>query len=347
MRPIKFSIGFDLYSRDLTPNDLIKYAVLSEKYEFDVFWLGQENLYRDIFQLLALIAKATSKIHLGPSVVNPYTTHPAVLSASIATLDELSNGRAMFGLGAGGSAILKPLGIKMWEKPVTRLRETIITARKLFMGEVVTFDGKVIKLRQAGLEFPPRRKIPIYLAARGPKMLELAGELADGVNFGSVPTRYVTYAKNHIKKGLEKSGRDFSDIDIMNPKMASIAEDANEAYEYLITADPVIQYNTAVLIADSNSFILEKAGLPTDLNTRINKILLEEGVESAVRAIPEKAIKAFSIVGDTEDCIKVLEETVKSGVTHISFYQPHGPNIEKAIKLLGEKIIPYIKEQYH
>lgn len=343
---IKFSIGFDLYSRNMTPDMLIKYAALADKYDFDVFWLGQENLYRDIFQLLALIARSTKNICIGPSVVNPYTTHPALLVASVATLDEISNGRAYFGLGAGGSAILKPLSIKMWEKPIARLRETILIARKLLRGETVTFDGRILKLNRAKLEFPPKREIPIYLAARGPKMLALAGELADGVNLGAVPAGYIDHAKTFIKEGLNKAGRDFKSIDILNPLMLSLSEDYNEAYEHLITGDPVIKYNTVVLIADSNSLVLEKAGLPPDLNQKINRILIEEGVDAAIKAIPEKAINSFSIVGDIETCIKRIEEYLKVGVTHIGFFQPHGPDIEKAIKLLGEKIIPYIKEQY-
>ena len=132
---LKFSIGFDLYSLDITPDKLVKIAILAEKLNFDVFWLGQENLYRDVFQLLALIAKATKRINIGPSVVNPYTTHPAIIAASVATLDEISNHRAYMGLGAGGSAILKPLGYKMWDRPIETLREAIITTRKLLMGE--------------------------------------------------------------------------------------------------------------------------------------------------------------------------------------------------------------------
>ena len=341
---LKFSIGFDLYSLDITPDKLVKIAILAEKLNFDVFWLGQENLYRDVFQLLALIAKATKRINIGPSVVNPYTTHPAIIAASVATLDEISNHRAYMGLGAGGSAILKPLGYKMWDRPIETLREAIITTRKLLMGEKVSFIGDVIKLRQAKLEFPPKRHIPIYLAARGPRMLALAGELADGVNLGAVPVGYVSIVKKRLKVGLEKSGRSFEDIDIMNPMMTSVDDDQHQAYVHLLTADPVIQYNTAVLIADSNSDILEKAGLPRDLNEKINKILLEKGVSDAVKAIPDKAISAFSIVGDAENCIKRIEEYIKAGVTHIVFFQPHGPNIERALEILGKEVIPYFRK---
>ena len=143
-------------------------------------WIYDEGLAtRDVYITLAAIAQATSRIRLGTGITNPYTRHPATTAATIATLDELSDGRAFLGLGAGGSLTLGPLGIDR-AKPLGAVRDTLLACRKLFSERPVTMSCAGFELRGATLGFA-RPGIEIWLAGRGPKMLALGGELADGV----------------------------------------------------------------------------------------------------------------------------------------------------------------------
>lgn len=158
---------------------LMWYAWLVEELGFQTLWYADERFYRETYTGLAACAVTTSRLLLGTGVTDPFTRHPALTAAAIASLDELSEGRAILGLGAGISGYHN-LGIKL-ERPARRLREAILVIRRLLAGERVTLEGETILIRNAALKFPARSAIPIVLAADGPLVLRLAGEVADGV----------------------------------------------------------------------------------------------------------------------------------------------------------------------
>ncbi|HQZ33964.1 MAG TPA: LLM class flavin-dependent oxidoreductase [Ilumatobacteraceae bacterium] len=152
----------------------------AEDLGFTRCWVYDEGLAtRDVYITLAAIAQVTSHIELGTGITNPYTRHPAATAAAIATLDELSGGRAFLGIGAGGSLTLAPLGIER-AKPLSAVRDTMLACRALFSGQPVTMSCSGFELRGATLGFA-RPDLEIWLAGRGPRMLALGGELADGV----------------------------------------------------------------------------------------------------------------------------------------------------------------------
>ncbi|WP_051579667.1 LLM class flavin-dependent oxidoreductase [Pseudonocardia acaciae] len=166
-------------------DELVATAAAAERLGYDSVWVNDDRLQKDLFGVLAAMAGATSTVRLGPGVTNPYSRHPALLAAAIATLDELSGGRAVLGLGAGGTNH-RALGIER-RAPATALREAITVVRGLLAGDEVTLDGTVVSARHARLDFTPARaSVPIYVGARGPKMLRTAGELADGVIIGNL-----------------------------------------------------------------------------------------------------------------------------------------------------------------
>ena len=176
--------------------EMIELAEAAERGGFDRCWVYDEGLAtRDVHVTLAAIASATERLELGPGITNPYTRHPAQTAAAIASLDELSGGRAFLGIGAGGSLTLNPLDINR-TKPLTAVRETIEICRALFAGQAVDHNGDHVSLRAATLGYG-RPDIEIWLAGRGPKMLALGGAEADGVMLDFI---YQPHLGDYVKR---------------------------------------------------------------------------------------------------------------------------------------------------
>src|SRR5436190_13055893 len=155
-------------------------AGLVEDSGFDELWVCDSSLHaRDVYAYLALVATTTTRLRFGPNCTHPYTRHPGVTVNAMATLHELSGGRAMLAIGAGDRPVTE-LGHRT--APVSVVREVIDSARALLAGGTVDRHGAVV-LRHAHLPFALPSPLPIYVSASGPKMLELAGETADGVLF--------------------------------------------------------------------------------------------------------------------------------------------------------------------
>lgn len=160
--------------------EIVDLAVEAERLGFDRCWVYDEGLVtRDVYVTMAAVGAATSRIEIGPGITNPYTRHPAQTASAIASLDELTGGRAFLGIGAGGSLTLDPIGLAR-HQPLGAVRDAIEVARRLFSGEAVDHDGPTTVLRSARIGYA-RPDIEIWLAGRGPKMLALGGEVADGV----------------------------------------------------------------------------------------------------------------------------------------------------------------------
>src|SRR6201993_4124416 len=146
---------------------LVGRARLAEANGYSAVWVADERFYREVYSCLGQIAAHTAKIQLGPCVTDPYSRHPALTAMAIATLDEISGGRAILGIGAGISGFAE-LGIDR-RKSARAIRESIEVIRVLLCGEAVDFEGEVITCKRGRLSFsPPRPTLPIYVASNGP-----------------------------------------------------------------------------------------------------------------------------------------------------------------------------------
>ena len=172
------------YSRAYPVSRVAELGALCERLGFDSYWIADQRWMRDVWVSLSATALRTSRIQLGTRVTDPYVRHPALTAVAVASLDELSGGRAILGLGAGGSGF-REMGIER-TKPVTALREAIELIRRLLAGEEVDYAGELVRFRRGALEFATRRDIPVVVVARGPRILELGGRVADGVMIASM-----------------------------------------------------------------------------------------------------------------------------------------------------------------
>jgi 5,10-methylenetetrahydromethanopterin reductase len=306
--------------------DLVALAEEVERLGYRYLWVNDERLERDPFTVLAAMAQRTERIRLGPGVTNPYSRHPALIATATATLDELSGGRAVLGLGAGGTNH-RALGIER-KAPVTALRDAVELMRGLWAGSTATVEGEVVRAREARLDFAAHRpRIPIYIGGRGPRVLELGGEVADGVIVGNVATREGwTYALDRVTAGAERAGRDVAEVRLTAWLYACVADDEDEALE-------AIRPMAATSLVTSRP-VLGELGIemPDDFRARMEArgwALDREVVAEAGATLPAGLVHRFGIAGTPEACRGRLERLLEafpqiSQVAIVPFAPPGG-----------------------
>ena len=287
--------------------ELVALAAEAERLGYRWMWVNDERLERDPFTVLAAMAAGTTRIRLGPGVTNPYSRHPALIATAMATLDELCGGRAVLGLGAGGTNHTA-LGIRR-EAPATAIREAVELIRALWSGGTATVEGRVVTARDARLDFPARADLPIYVGARGPKMLELAGAVADGVIVGNVATAEGwEYALGRITAGAERAGRDPAEVRLTAWLYACVADDEDAALD-------AIRPMAATSVVTSRP-VLGELGIeiPTEFERTMEArgwSLASEDVTEASRSLPPELVRRFGIAGGPEACRRDLSRLLE------------------------------------
>jgi len=305
--------------------DMIQF---SEENSIEYAWITDHYNNRDSFSLLTYIAARTTSIKLGTGVTNPYTRTAPQLASAIATVDEVSGGRAVFGIGPGDKMTFENLGVH-WTKPLQTVRETVEVVRRLTSGEAISYNGEVVSIKKAKLNFG-NNAVPVYIGAQGPGMLKLAGELGDGALVNASHPRDFEFALKMLKEGA--SGRDFSQFDVGAYTSFSVARSCKEA---VAAAKPVVAFITAGSPPD----VIKRHGIPEEDYTRLTSVF-KEGFKQAIQTVTDDMISAFSICGTPDDCIEQIHELVGAGVTQIVVGSPIGPDRTEAIKLVGKEIIP-------
>ena len=284
----------------------VELAKVAESAGVDSVWVAEGPIARDAFITLTAIACATTRIDLGTGIVNPFTRHPAQLAASFATLDELSNGRLICGLGIGARDHLSPLGCDV-SKPLATAREMVALTRQLLRREVVEHDGVKFQVNSVRLGFRPLRPdIPIYLAATGPKMCALAGEQADGI--------YLLYGTRSYIEGSLHAARTARAHDkplaVASPILVAIDDDADAARAR-------VKAGIGLMLTEPNGEGMLKAnGLDPALAQRIRDGLAESGVPGVVSAVDNGIVDTLTIAGRPADCLERLHEAVEWGINH-------------------------------
>jgi 5,10-methylenetetrahydromethanopterin reductase len=224
---MKFGVIYQSFD---PPSVFLEYVRLIEDSGFDYLWVCDSSLHaRDVFGYLTLAATHTTRLRLGVSVHQPFTRHPAINVNAMSTVDEISGGRAVMAVGAGDRPQLE-LGFS--PAPVALVRDMIAVARRLIRGESVSFENQQFRLRNARLRFNAGSGLPIYVACSGPKMLEMAGECADGVIMlaGAMPET-VAFALSRVRKGAERAGRGLTGLDLAWGAATVIDDDRQSALE--------------------------------------------------------------------------------------------------------------------
>jgi len=319
------------------PAELAEQARRLEELGYDEIWLPDERLLRNVYVSLAAIAGATSRVGLGTAVTNPYTRNPAITAAAIATVDELSGGRTRLGLGAGAG--LGAYGLDR-RRPVVALRETTEIVRLLTSNRTGGYEGELFSLDRTQLDFPAIRPVPIYLAARGPQILRLAGEIADGAIIGGfAQPAGIEYARRMIGEGLAVAGRERADIDELAWLYVSASPDRTAAR---------IAVSRIVLVSlVSSRPILDELGieLPARLREHLDSTgwaFPRESPAEAAELLPDEIVDAFAVHGTPEDCVERIETIRATGLSHVCFvlFPPAGETVMQLAARLAAEVLP-------
>jgi 5,10-methylenetetrahydromethanopterin reductase len=296
------------------PESLSGFGALCGEAEANGFdWLGvadSQSVFRELYVALTVAALHTRTIRLGPLVTNPLTRHLVVTASAISSVDELSNGRMVLGLGSGDSAIYT---IGAPPATLAGLEESIVTLRRLTGGEAVEREGRTWRVHRSA------RRVPIYLAAEGPKTLELAGRLADGVIVGlGLTPDVIALSQEAIERGARAAGRALADVDVWWFAKTSLADRRADAIEPIKMA----------LAASANHafrFTLVGKGVPPHLHEKIKALQREYNAHhhelpgAANASLPDRwgltefLVDRFAIAGTPEDCIAQLSRAMAAG----------------------------------
>ncbi len=326
---MKFSLRLN---NDLPVTDYVALARTAETAGFDQFWVSNDLFLRSVPVILTAVAQATTRIEIGTCVVNPYTIHPAEIAMLAATLDEISDGRFNLGIAAGGAELLKWVNITP-ERPLAATRRAIAQINAILAGG--TAEGWAT---EAYLRFTPQRRVPIYLGAMGPKMLRLAGVVADGVLPLLFPPEHFATVRPLVEAGAAAAGRAMDDIDLAACLWVSIADD-DEA------AEAVLRDKIAYYGAGFSPLILGRLGVTKADFAPIERAMMTERNPDKARALVTDKMLRIGIVGAAPDLIARLETLVAMGARHLSFGPPLGPNPLAAVEQLGRYVIPHFRER--
>ncbi|MCY3413704.1 MAG: LLM class flavin-dependent oxidoreductase [Candidatus Heimdallarchaeota archaeon] len=305
-----------MYLQDKHPiRDGIRYAQLAEKMGFDQIWQAESRLARESTIPLAAIATVTDKIKLGTGVASMWTRNVALMGATFNTLNELAPGRVLAGLGAWWEPLASKVGVKR-VKPLKAMREIVLNLQKLLAMENVTFDGEFVQFDGIELDIVHGERkplpVPVYIGATGPKMLELSGEIADGVLLNYlVSPHYNKNAMKLLQNGLDKSGRKMEDLDRPQLVVVSVDEDADKAINR--AKELVTQY------LGQQPHIGKASGVSQDLLDEVGKILTwpatPEDIKKAMEVVPDDVVQLVAAAGTAEDCRSKVAEYIRDGAT--------------------------------
>ena len=292
--------------------DYVRYA---EQNGFEAVWQAESRLVRDAIVPMAAYAAVTERIKIGSGVINNWTRNIGLLAATFLTLDDLAPGRIICGIGAWWDPLAKNVGIER-RKPLQAMRETVEVLRRLLNMEHVTFHGEFHNVDGIELDVVHGRKEPrdvkLMIGATGGKMMELAGEIADGavLNY-CVPPEYNDEAMQQLETGAKAAGRSIDDIDRPQLIVCSVDPDREKAID--TTRGLLCQYLA------QQPHIAKASGVSEDVVKKIQAVLgwpaTHEQIEKAKHLVPEDLIHRITASGTPDEARAKVEEYLKRGAT--------------------------------
>ena len=311
---------------------LVEWAVLAEEKGFDVCWFPHDTFRKNSWAFCSAVAAATSRIRVATVGTNPYTTEPSEIATYFATLDELSGGRVILGLGPHTGEMVEWLGIPTADV-IARTREAVEKVRALLAGGVVAGGEAFPWTEQAYLRFQPlRRALPIYGGGWGPEFLRMTGEVCDGSLPMVTPPESAALMVAPIREGLRRAGRDPATFEIAGCAWVSVAEEGRAAQD---TIRDIVAYFGPYLEEEA----LATVGLPPVAFASIKERLLAGDYRGAAALVTEPMLRV-ALVGTPKDIIPRIEGLLAAGVTHVSLGGPLGPDPRRAIEILGDEVLP-------
>ncbi len=311
-----------LYMQDKHPIryeiEMVKYA---EERGFSEIWQADTRLARDCVVMLGAFLSQTKRMRFGSGVLPIYTRNPAVIAASWSTMWELAGtvegqSRVMLGLGAWWEPIASRVGVER-KRPLKAMRENIEAIRQLFTMEEVTYEGEFVHLDRVKLDVAfgdtSPRDIPLYIGATGPKMLEMAGEICDGVVLNYVVSvDYIREAVELVRKGAEKAGKTLADVD--RPELLVCCLSDNDPQAAMMEGKALVAYYLG-----TEPHIMKASKVDEDLIKKVQEFVgwpaTEEDYRRAAKIIPDVIVRNRMAVGTSDACRVTVAAYIGAGVT--------------------------------
>ncbi|MGZ9174171.1 MAG: LLM class flavin-dependent oxidoreductase [Candidatus Binatia bacterium] len=301
---------------------MIHLAKVSEEVGFSHIWVGDSHLiWREAYINMTAMMLNTTKVKLGTGVTNPLTRHPSVLASGYATLEEYSPGRMIVGIGLGDSSVetmgMKPSTLANFEKSLEQMRQIL--------------DGKEAQLPTGKIHLlhPTKTRVPIYIAASGPKMLELSGRIADGIIvLVGVADDYIAHAKEKIAAGAKAAGRKLADINLVLWVPCAVSETANAKDAVKAHVARVVAHPLPYVLDPNEQKVLQEIRKTYDYYHHMDQ------QANHAEVIPDWLVDKFAIAGSVAQCKAQIERIKKTGVQQIAIipYSPPGGSREETIR---------------
>ena len=320
-----------LYLQDKHPlAAAIDYVRYAEARGFEAVWQAESRLVRDAIVPMAAYAATTTRIKVGSGVINNWTRNAALIASTFSTLDDLAPGRLLCGLGAWWEPLASKVGVRR-RKPVQAMRETIEVVRRLLRMEKVTFKGEFVAVEEIEIDIVhgdrAPKQVPIYIGATGMKMMELAGEVADGVLLNYlVSPAYNREALTHLAAGAARARRSPDLVDRPQLIVCSLDQDRGRALDG--ARELVTQY------LGQQPHIMQASGVSQDLLDEISRVLTwpatEQQIRAAMRLVPDEVVQLITASGTPDECRAKVAEYVAAGCTCPVLY-PLGDDVRAMI----------------
>lgn len=320
--------------------EMAKYA---EDRGFDEIWQADTRLARDCIVMMSAFLTVTKRLRYGSGVLPIWTRNPAVIAASWSSMWELGGkydgrGRVMLGLGAWWEPIAGRVGVKR-ERPLLAMREYVESIRQLFTMEEVTYKGEFVNLDRIKLDVAfsdaSPRDIPIYIGATGDKMLEMSGEICDGVVLNYVvSTDYIRHAVSLVEKGAKKVGKTIEDIDRPELLICSLSDEDPQAA--MDEGKKLVAYYFA-----TEPHIMKASGASDELLQKVQSVMgwpaTEEDYAKAAKIIPDEVVRNVMAVGTSAECRAKVKEYIDAGVTCPILF-PMMPDIKAVVDAFADGV---------
>jgi 5,10-methylenetetrahydromethanopterin reductase len=325
-----------LYLQDKHPiRDGMRYAQLAEQRGFEAVWQAESRLVREATVPMAAYAAVTERIGIGSGVVNTWTRNAGLLAATFSTLDDLAPGRILLGIGAWWEPLASKVGVHR-HRTLEAMRELVEVTRRLLAMERVTFHGEFVNLDDVEIDIVhgdrSPKHVPIYIGATAMKMMELAGEIGDGVLLNYlVGPGYNRQAMEALAAGAARAGRTLDEVD--RPQLVVCSLDPDRSVALDRARELVAQY------LGQQPHIMKASGVDESLLQEIGAVLTwpatPEQIERAMQLVPDEVVQLITASGTPEECKAKVREYVANGCTCPILY-PLGDDVEAMIDAFAE-----------
>jgi len=307
---------------------MVEIAKIAESQNFDTIGLPYEGWNRSPFQMCSSILHETKKIHARVLCANIRLFHAVAIAIEAGTLADSSNGRSGIGVCPGSPFALSQIGQK-WDEPIKEIENTVTAIKMLLMGEPVHFESETVTINGIKLGWKPP-KVPVLLTGSGPKMINLAARIADGIILDAVPLKALPQVVSWVEAGLDAAGRKRRDFELVN--MMGVGIRTNN-YDGVAGA----KHFSVWQVGTKYKYIID--ALPNykaDME-KVRSILPDQ--PAAAKAISDRVMREFGIIGTPNECQELVLDYEAAGINSIMVMPPYGIAYDTTAKIIGKHLI--------